>query len=176
MVKPSAYSPATSEVIRTILAECFPPEYVFVVTGGRAENQALLEQRFDKIFFTGGKTVGREVLRHAAEYLTPRHIGAGRQKPLHCGRHRRPEAGCPADCVRQVPQLRPDLCAPDYLYCEASIRDELVLAIQKEITAQFGAEAAGKTPTTARSSTASTLTVSRGLIDPAKVVTGGHRR
>lgn len=37
VVKPSAYSPATSEVIRTILAECFPPEYVFAVTGGRAE-------------------------------------------------------------------------------------------------------------------------------------------
>lgn len=60
VLKPSAYSPATSAVIRTIVAECFPPEYVTVVEGGRAENQALLEQRFDYIFFTGGVNVGRD--------------------------------------------------------------------------------------------------------------------
>src|SRR5699024_8652308 len=56
VVKPSAYAPATSAVIQKLIAECFDPEYVFVVTGGRAENQALLNQKFDKIFFTGGKT------------------------------------------------------------------------------------------------------------------------
>ena len=71
VLKPSAYSPATSAVIRTIVAECFPPEYVTVVEGGRAENQALLEQKFDYIFFTGGVNVGREVMRKAAEHLTP---------------------------------------------------------------------------------------------------------
>ena len=45
VVKPSAYSPATSNLIRAILAECFPPEFVCVVEGGRAENQALLDQK-----------------------------------------------------------------------------------------------------------------------------------
>ena len=71
ILKPSAYAPHTSQILSQILKECYPPEYVTMITGGREENQALLNQRFDKIFFTGGKTVGKEVLRHAAEYLTP---------------------------------------------------------------------------------------------------------
>ncbi len=87
VVKPSAYAPATSRVMQEIIEECFSDEYVAVVTGGRAENQALLNQRFDKIFFTGGKTVGREVLRHAAEYLTSVTLGTWRQKSMYRGFH-----------------------------------------------------------------------------------------
>ena len=56
VVKPSAYAPATAAVLKMIMEECFQAEYVAVITGGRAENQALLQQRFDMIFFTGGKT------------------------------------------------------------------------------------------------------------------------
>ena len=71
VVKPSAYAPATAAVLKNILEECFPIEYVAVITGGRTENQALLQQRFDMIFFTGGKIVGRELLRrHAASYAS----------------------------------------------------------------------------------------------------------
>src|SRR5699024_5267338 len=135
VVKPSAYSPATSEVIRTILAECFPPEYVFVVTGGRAENQALLEQRFDKIFFTGGKTVGREVLRHAAEYLTPVTLELGGKSPCIVDATADLKLAARRIVFGKYLNCGQTCVAPDYLYCEASIRDELVKAIQEEITA-----------------------------------------
>ena len=67
--------------MKQIIEECYPQSYVAVVTGGRAENQTLLQQRFDMIFFTGGKTVGREVLRHAAEYLTPVTLELGGKSP-----------------------------------------------------------------------------------------------
>ncbi len=72
VVKPSAYSPAVSAVIRTIVSECFPPEYVTVVEGGRAENKALLDQVFDYIFFTGGVTVGKEVMEKSGPEPDPR--------------------------------------------------------------------------------------------------------
>ena len=49
VVKPSAYSPYTSEVLQTILSQCFDPQYVSVVTGGRAENTCLLKEHFDYI-------------------------------------------------------------------------------------------------------------------------------
>lgn len=52
VVKPSAYAPASANVLKDLLEECFPPEYVAVVLGGREENQALLQEKFDKIFFT----------------------------------------------------------------------------------------------------------------------------
>ena len=53
IVKPSAYSPCTSEILRSVLNQCFDEKEVAVVTGGRAENTCLLQQHFDYIFFTG---------------------------------------------------------------------------------------------------------------------------
>ena len=81
VVKPSAYSPATSAVLAKMLGECFSPKYVAVVTGGRQENAALLEQKFDFIFFTGSQAVGKEVLRRAAEFLTPCVLELGGKSP-----------------------------------------------------------------------------------------------
>ena len=70
VLKPSAYAPATSQVMAEVIREAFPPEYVTVVEGGREENTALLEQRFDYIFFTGGVIVGKLVMEKAAAHLT----------------------------------------------------------------------------------------------------------
>ena len=58
VVKPSAYSPKTSEIVAKIISENFSPEYVAVVTGGRAENSALLTEKFDFVFFTGSRKRG----------------------------------------------------------------------------------------------------------------------
>ena len=138
VVKPSAYAPATSRVMQEIIEECFSEEYVAVVTGGRAENQALLNQRFDKIFFTGGKTVGREVLRHAAEYLTPVTLELGGKSP------------CIVDSTAKIPLAARRIVfgkylncgqtcvAPDYILCDKAIRDQLIDAIKSEIRRQFG--------------------------------------
>jgi len=81
ILQPSAYSPSTSKIIEEIITECFRPEYVAVVTGNRAENAALLEQRFDFVFFTGSQAVGKEVLRHTAEHLTPAVLELGGKSP-----------------------------------------------------------------------------------------------
>ena len=173
VVKPSAYSPATSEVIRTILAECFPPEYVFVVTGGRAENQALLEQKFDKIFFTGGKAVGREVLRHAAEHLTPVTLELGGKSP--CIVERTAKIGLAAKRIVFGKYLNcgQTCVAPDYILCDAAVRDELVAALQKEIAAQFGADPL-QNPAYGKIINEKHYRRLLGLIDPAKVVCGGQ--
>ncbi len=53
IVKPSAYSPATSDILKKIIGDCFPTEYIAVVTGGRKENAELLTKKFDFVFFTG---------------------------------------------------------------------------------------------------------------------------
>ena len=63
VLKPSAYSPHTSAVIEKIISSCFDPSYVAVISGGREENQCLLREAFDYIFFTGSQAVGKEVLR-----------------------------------------------------------------------------------------------------------------
>lgn len=172
IVKPSAYAPATGAVLQEILAECFPPEHVCVVTGGRAENQALLHQKFDMIFFTGSKAVGKEVLRCAAEYLTPAVLELGGKSP--CIVEKSAKIGLAAKRIVFGKYLNcgQTCVAPDYILCDASIREELIDAIKKEITAQFGAdpmsnEDYGKIVNEKH------YRRLMGLIDPAKVVCGG---
>lgn len=173
MVKPSAYAPETSRVIQKLIAECFAPEYVAVVTGGRAENQALLNQKFDKIFFTGGKTVGREVLRHAAEYLTPVTLELGGKSPCIVDATANIRLAARRIVFGKYLNCGQTCVAPDYLYCDASIRDELVKAIQEEITAQFGADPL-KNENYGKIINQKHFDRILGLIDPAKVVTGGN--
>lgn len=112
ILKPSAYAPHTSQILSQLLKECYPPEYVTMITGGREENQALLNQQFDKIFFTGGKTVGKEVLRHAAEYLDSCHSGTWRKKSVYCRFHSENFSHRKTDRIRKIPQLRTDLRCP----------------------------------------------------------------
>ena len=81
VLKPSAYSPHTSAVIEKIISSCFDSSYVAVISGGREENQCLLREAFDYIFFTGSQAVGREVLRQAAEHLTPVTLELGGKSP-----------------------------------------------------------------------------------------------
>lgn len=173
VVKPSAYAPATSAVIQKLIAECFDPEYVFVVTGGRAENQALLNQKFDKIFFTGGKTVGREVLRHAAEYLTPVTLELGGKSPCIVDATANIRLAAKRIVFGKYLNCGQTCVAPDYLYCEASIRDELVQAIREEITAQFGADPL-QNENYGKIINQKHFERILGLIDPAKVVAGGN--
>ena len=65
VVKPSAYSAHTSEVFEEIISKTFEPNYIKVVLGGREVNQDLLTYKYDHIFFTGSKNVGRVVLQNA---------------------------------------------------------------------------------------------------------------
>lgn len=82
VIKPSAYAPATGAVVGKIIATACPTEWVTVVEGGRAENQALLEMQFDYIFFTGGPNAGRRVLAQAAKTLTPVTLELGGKSPV----------------------------------------------------------------------------------------------
>lgn len=138
VVKPSAYSPATSEVIKELLEEVFAPEYVAVVTGGRAENTCLLQEKFDYIFFTGSQAVGKEVMTQAAKHLTPVTLELGGKSPciVDTGANLKLAArrivfgkylNCGQTCV-----------APDYILCEKSVQEKLVAAIKAEIVRQFG--------------------------------------
>lgn len=80
IVKPSAYTPKVSEAIAKILS-VFPNEYISVVLGGREQNQTLLDQKFDLIFFTGSKNVGKVVQQKASVHLTPVVLELGGKSP-----------------------------------------------------------------------------------------------
>ncbi len=138
VVKPSAYAPATSAVLAQMISETYKEEYVAVVEGGREENQNLLEQRFDYIFFTGGVRVGRLVMEKASAHLTPVTLELGGKSPcivehtadlkltarrLVFGKY----LNCGQTCV-----------APDYVLVEQEAEEELLHHIKREIVRQFG--------------------------------------
>lgn len=137
IIKPSAYSPATSEVISRIVGECFNPEYVAVVTGGRAENTCLLDADFDYIFFTGSKTVGKEVMRHAAEHLTPVTLELGGKSPCIVA----PDADLKLAARRIVfgkyLNCGQTCVAPDYVLCHSSVYEKFIVYVKAEIIRQF---------------------------------------
>lgn len=172
VIKPSAYAEHTSAVLKKMLKECFPSEYVAVVTGGRAENKALLEQRFDKIFFTGGKTVGREVLRHAAEYLTPVTLELGGKSPCIVDKSAKIPLAAKRIVFGKYLNCGQTCVAPDYILCDRTVSDELILALQKEITTQFGEDPL-KNPDYGKIINRKHYDRIMGLIDPDKVVCGG---
>ncbi len=173
IIKPSAYSPATSRIVEKIIAQCFSPEYVAVVTGGRAENTALLDQKFDLIFFTGSQSVGKEVLRHAAEHLTPTVLELGGKSPCIVDGDadlalaaRRIVFGkflnCGQTCV-----------APDYVLCAKSVKDAFVQAVVKEVKRQLGDDPL-QNENYGKIINQKHFARLCGLIDAAKVVVGGR--
>ena len=138
VVKPSAYSPNTSRVIEKMLTECFAPEYVTVVTGGREENQSLLEQRFDYIFFTGSHRVGREVMKKAAENLTPVTLELGGKSPCIVDKSAKIALAAKRIVWGKFLNCGQTCVAPDYILCHESIRTKLIKALKEQIVVQFG--------------------------------------
>jgi len=175
VVKPSAYSPATSAVIAKIIAECFPPEYVAVVTGGRKENAALLEKKFDFIFFTGSQAVGREVLRHAAEHLTPAVLELGGKSPCVVDSTAKLELAAKRIVFGKYLNCGQTCVAPDYILCHSSVKDRLVRELCRQVRLQYGEDPL-ENPDYGRIINEKHFDRLCGLIDPEKTVLGGTAR
>lgn len=173
IVKPSAYSPHVSAVLKDLVSSVFPEEYVSVVTGGRAENQCLLELDVDCVFFTGSPAVGREVMAQAAKNLTPVTLELGGKSPCIVDRTADLSLAARRIVFGKFINCGQTCVAPDYVYCHASVKDAFVEALRKEIAAQYGQaplanEAYGKIVNQKH------FDRLLGLLDPAKTVIGGQ--
>lgn len=138
IVKPSAYSPATSAIISKIISECFDAEYIAVITGGRAENAALLEQKFDFVFFTGSQAVGKEVLRHTAEHLTPAVLELGGKSPCIVDKSANISLAAKRIVFGKFLNCGQTCVAPDYILCESSVKDKFINEVASQIKIQYG--------------------------------------
>lgn len=141
VLKPSAYSPHTSAVLQDIISSCFDPAYVAVITGGRAENSCLLNEEFDYIFFTGSQAVGREVMRHASENLTPVTLELGGKSPCIVDKTAKLSVTARRIVFGKFLNCGQTCVAPDYIYCDEAILQDLIRALMRETKRQFGADA-----------------------------------
>lgn len=173
VLKLSEYSPNCNEAVRKVIESVFPPEYVAVIFGGREENETLINCKFDYVFFTGSKRVGKIVYQKAAENVTPVTLELGGKSP------------CIVDETANIPlaakrivfgkflNLGQTCVAPDYVMCAESVHDKFVAEVKKQIAIQLGTnplqnKAYGKIINEMHFNRV------RALIDENKVVCGGQ--
>lgn len=173
VLKPSAYSPATTAVIATLIEETFPEEYIAVVKGGRAENQSLLEQHFDYIFFTGGVTVGKLVMEKAAKHLTPITLELGGKSPVIVDHTADLRVAARRIVFGKYLNCGQTCIAPDYVLVEESVHDRLVELLIEEEQKMYGKKAL-ENADYGKIINQKHFDRLLGLIDSNKVVLGGR--
>ena len=175
VAKPSAYSPATSSIIKKILEKVFDWEYVCVVEGGRAENTELLEQKFDYIFFTGGVNVGKLVMEKAAKNLTPVSLELGGKSPCVIDKTANLKLAAKRLAFGKYLNLGQTCVAPDYLLIDKDIKDEF-LQIFKSTVQKMYEEKPLENQNYGKMINEKHYSRVMGLIDQEKVVLGGKGR
>lgn len=173
ILKPSAYSPNVSAVISDIIGGLFDNEHVAVVTGGREENTCLLNEHFDYIFFTGSQAVGKEVMRKAAEFLTPVTLELGGKSPCIVTENADLKLAARRIVFGKFLNCGQTCVAPDYIYVQKSVKDRLVEELIKETGRQF-TERPLENRDYGKIVNEKHFNRIKGLIDKSKVVLGGE--
>ncbi|MFH8793483.1 aldehyde dehydrogenase family protein [Streptomyces sp. NPDC017941] len=142
VIKPSEMAPATSAVIARLLPRHLDTDAVAVVEGGVPETTELLAQRFDHIFYTGNGTVGRIVMRAAAEHLTPVTLELGGKSPAFV------DAGVnTTEVARRLVRTKfanagQTCVAPDYVLTDPATARALEAALAEAVEERYGANPA----------------------------------
>ncbi|MFJ8596962.1 aldehyde dehydrogenase family protein [Streptomyces sp. NPDC093598] len=172
IAKPSELAPATSAVLARLLPAYLDADAVAVVEGGVPETTALLAERFDHIFYTGNGTVGRIVLRAAAEHLTPVTLELGGKSPafVDCGT----DLAVVADRLTRGKFLNAgQTCvAPDYVLTDPETAAALEPLLTNAVKALYGSDpaASGEYGRIINERHFDRLT---GLLDSGRTVVGG---
>jgi len=133
ILKPSELPSRTSNAMATLINTNFDSNYFHVVEGGVSETTALLEHRFDKIFFTGSIPVGRLIYQAAAKHLTPVTLELGGKSPTFVF----------SDCDMKITAKRiawakffnagQTCVAPDYILVEKNAEESFLNALFVEL-------------------------------------------
>ncbi len=175
VVKPSAYSPHTSAVLAQMAEELFPPGYVKVIEGGREENKALLNEKFDYIFFTGSVETGKYVMEKAARHLTPVSLELGGKSPCIVDRSADIRLAAKRIVWGKFLNCGQTCVAPDYVLVHKSVEDKLLKQMARYIEKMYGREPC-RNPEYPKMINEKHFTRVLRFIEDAHVVCGGGSR
>lgn len=133
ILKPSELPANTSRLMAEIVNQNFEPEFFRVVEGGVVETQQLLEQRFDKIFFTGSVPVGRIVYQAAAKHLTPVTLELGGKSPAFILDDKNLNMYVKRLVWAKFVNAGQTCIAPDYILVKRSLKDKFIQQLVAEI-------------------------------------------
>lgn len=138
VLKPSPDAPEIVKVMEQIIVECFDPNYITLVHGAKDTNTILLKQHFDIIFFTGSSRVGKIIMKAAAENLTPVVLELGGKSPCIVDADANVKNAAKRIVFGKLINAGQTCIAPDYLFVHASVKDELLSEIVKNIQLVYG--------------------------------------
>ena len=171
VVKPSAYAPATSHAIAWVLKTIYPEEYIAVVEGGRDQNTALLEEKYDYIFFTGSPAVGRLVMESAAKNLTPVTLELGGKSPVIVDKTADLMLAAKRIAFGKVLNAGQTCVAPDYLFVHRDVKDKFIIFYKLELAMFFPGDTVQDMNTIINEKHYFRVT---RLLDSGKIVEGGN--
>jgi aldehyde dehydrogenase (NAD+) len=173
ILKPSEHTPHTSQVIAKIINDHFDPNFIIAIEGGIETNQALLAERFDHIFFTGGTAIGKIVMEAAAKHLTPVTLELGGKSPCIIDETCDLEITAKRIVWGKFYNAGQTCVAPDYLLVQKNIKPLLIEKLVTHVKAFFG-ENAQTSPDLARIVNDRQFDRLVGLLDEGKVLIGGN--
>lgn len=138
VLKPSEITPRTSNLIAELVGEYFASNFVQVIEGGIPETTALLEQKFDHIFFTGSTPVGKVVMQAAAKNLVPVTLELGGKSPAVVCEDADLDLAARRIVWGKFYNAGQTCVAPDYVYVQKSVSQEFLGKIRSCIERQFG--------------------------------------
>ncbi|MGL4736612.1 MAG: aldehyde dehydrogenase [Cellulosilyticaceae bacterium] len=137
VLKPSSQTSHTSEVLVSLMQAVFPKEVVEVIEGDYRVSDALLEEPFDLIFFTGSPTIGKKVMAKAAEHLTPVVLELGGKSPTIVDETANIEKAAKRIVWGKFINAGQTCVAPDYVVVHRSVEQALMEAMQRYILAFY---------------------------------------
>lgn len=144
ILKPSELPQQTSAIMAKLINENFPSNYFRVIEGGIKESSVLLEQKFDKIFFTGSTAVGKIVYQAAAKHLTPVTLELGGKSPTFILKDCNIKLTAQRIVWAKFLNAGQTCVAPDYILVDKSIEDKILKALKKEIKKYHNKEISDK--------------------------------
>lgn len=138
VIKPSELAPATSALLRKLIGKTFNRQYISVVEGDENVNQELLDQPFNKIFFTGSTRVGKIVMEKAAQNLIPVTLELGGKSPAIV--HKDADIKTAARRIAWGKFMNAgQICiAPDFVLVHHEVKEDLVQQLKKAIIKYYG--------------------------------------
>ncbi len=138
IIKPSEHSPHTSDLIEELISEYFDGQYIKVIQGEIPETQALLEEKFDYIFFTGSTFVGKIVMEAASKHLTPVTLELGGKSPCIVDKDIDIELTARRIAWGKFLNAGQTCVAPDYVLVQRAIKEELLDSLKKAVHDFYG--------------------------------------
>ncbi len=137
MIKPSEFTPATSELMKVLIAKYFAPEEVAVITGGPEVGKAFSELAFDHMIFTGGTAVAKHVMAAAAKNLVPLTLELGGKSPTIISKSADIAAATDRVALGKMMNAGQICLAPDYMMVPPESEAAVVAGLQAAVAKQY---------------------------------------